>query len=142
MAIECALCDHLSTEHRRNGACFAPACLCGWAEDIDSKNNGVSLPYTRKKAFLEKGCYYCGGQARTVDHVIPRYRGGGSDCTNLVPACEPCNRFKRAMMPEEFLAHCKELVSMGTDFEKSQAQKILDWNISNAWVQQANKMPR
>jgi hypothetical protein len=30
----------------------------------------------------------------TVDHIIPRSKGGGSFQWNLAPACNPCNRSK------------------------------------------------
>ena len=32
----------------------------------------------------DRVCAYCGGKATTVDHVVPRSRGGGSTWTNLV----------------------------------------------------------
>jgi 5-methylcytosine-specific restriction endonuclease McrA len=41
-------------------------------------------------------CQYCGrelGQL-TIDHVIPRYRGGEHSWENLVAACPQCNRRK------------------------------------------------
>jgi 5-methylcytosine-specific restriction endonuclease McrA len=41
-------------------------------------------------------CQYCGRQTThlTIDHVIPRHRGGGHRWDNLVAACPPCNRRK------------------------------------------------
>ncbi len=41
-------------------------------------------------------CQYCGRQTThlTIDHVIPRHRGGGHHWDNLVTACPPCNRRK------------------------------------------------
>lgn len=38
-----------------------------------------------------RSCVYCGRQAATVDHVIPRSRGGDSSWENLVACCAPCN---------------------------------------------------
>lgn len=46
-------------------------------------------------------CAYCGGPAETVDHVLPRSRGGGSTWLNLVAACYPCNSFKADRTPAE-----------------------------------------
>ncbi len=37
----------------------------------------------------------------TVDHVLPRYRGGAHVWNNLVAACPPCNRKKGGRLPEE-----------------------------------------
>lgn len=36
-------------------------------------------------------CGYCGRAAATVDHVIPKSRGGDSSWENLVACCGPCN---------------------------------------------------
>lgn len=45
-------------------------------------------------------CVYCGATKEDspleIDHVIPVSRGGTSDIGNLVAACKPCNRGKRA----------------------------------------------
>ncbi|WP_022873615.1 HNH endonuclease [Nesterenkonia alba] len=38
-----------------------------------------------------RACAYCGKPAATVDHVIPRSRGGDSSWENLVACCGPCN---------------------------------------------------
>ncbi|WP_125776522.1 HNH endonuclease [Antribacter gilvus] len=46
-------------------------------------------------------CAYCGGPAETVDHVLPRSRGGPSTWLNLVAACYPCNSFKADRTPAE-----------------------------------------
>jgi 5-methylcytosine-specific restriction endonuclease McrA len=46
-------------------------------------------------------CGYCGGCADTVDHVLPRCRGGGDTWFNLVAACQSCNGAKGARTPRE-----------------------------------------
>ncbi len=46
-------------------------------------------------------CTYCGGRADTVDHVLPRCRGGGDTWFNLVAACQPCNGLKGDRTPQE-----------------------------------------
>jgi 5-methylcytosine-specific restriction endonuclease McrA len=48
-------------------------------------------------------CQYCGKETRqlTLDHVIPRYRGGQHTWENVVSACVPCNRRKAGKTPEE-----------------------------------------
>jgi len=52
-------------------------------------------------------CQYCGQQTRqlTLDHVIPRYRGGQHTWENVVSACVACNRHKAGRTPQE--AHMK-----------------------------------
>ena len=48
-------------------------------------------------------CQYCGKvtQQLTLDHVIPRYRGGEQTWENVVSACIPCNRRKAGQTPKE-----------------------------------------
>ncbi|WP_205696214.1 HNH endonuclease [Conexibacter sp. SYSU D00693] len=57
---------------------------------------------TRRAVFARDGwsCQYCGSRANlTVDHVIPRSKGGPSTWDNIVAACAPCNRRKGDTMP-------------------------------------------
>ena len=63
-----------------------------------------------RKAVLARDswtCQYCGHQATglTVDHVIPRSRGGQSEWDNIVAACAPCNRRKGNRTPHEARMH-------------------------------------
>ncbi len=48
-------------------------------------------------------CQYCGRESSnlTVDHVVPRYRGGEHCWENLVAACPACNRRKGGRTLEE-----------------------------------------
>src|SRR6204780_1258454 len=50
-------------------------------------------------------CQYCGvilpSAELTLDHVIPRSRGGSSTWENLVACCHPCNRRKGNQFPLE-----------------------------------------
>ena len=48
-------------------------------------------------------CQYCGYQSHslTLDHVIPRYRGGQHTWENVVSACAACNRRKAGRTPKE-----------------------------------------
>lgn len=38
-------------------------------------------------------CAYCGNKATSLDHVIPKFKGGKTIRSNLVPACQ-CNHHK------------------------------------------------
>jgi len=51
----------------------------------------------------EYRCAYCGQRSGylTIDHVIPRHRGGSHSWENLVTACAVCNRKKGGRTPEE-----------------------------------------
>jgi 5-methylcytosine-specific restriction endonuclease McrA len=47
-------------------------------------------------------CQYCGtAHDLTLDHVIPRAKGGASTWHNLVTACKRCNSRKGDFAPEE-----------------------------------------
>jgi len=48
-------------------------------------------------------CQYCGRRTSdlTLDHVVPRHRGGAHSWENVVSACIPCNRRKAGRTPEE-----------------------------------------
>lgn len=49
-------------------------------------------------------CVYCGSNSKlTIDHVIPKSRGGSNDISNLVTACEPCNNQKSNKSLDTFL---------------------------------------
>jgi 5-methylcytosine-specific restriction endonuclease McrA len=53
---------------------------------------------TRRAVFARDRwtCQYCGGVrgTLTIDHVVPRSRGGPSSWENIVTCCAPCNRRK------------------------------------------------
>lgn len=50
----------------------------------------------------KRQCAYCGHfAATTMDHVLPRSRGGPTSWKNAVAACEPCNARKGNRTPEE-----------------------------------------
>ena len=60
---------------------------------------------TRRDIFLRDKftCQYCGSQSKdlTLDHVLPRHRGGKHEWDNVVAACKRCNHRKAGQTPEE-----------------------------------------
>ena len=64
---------------------------------------------TRKAVLARDGwiCQYCGSDrpGLTVDHVIPRSRGGESVWENIVASCAACNRRKGNRLPHEIRMH-------------------------------------
>ena len=46
-------------------------------------------------------CGYCGGTATTIDHLLPRSRGGSNSWRNTVAACGGCNQRKGDRTPAE-----------------------------------------
>jgi 5-methylcytosine-specific restriction endonuclease McrA len=65
----------------------------------------VQRKISRRALFARDGwrCVYCGtsGGRLTLDHVIPRSRGGESVWENVVTSCAPCNLRKGDRLPEE-----------------------------------------
>lgn len=51
------------------------------------------LKLSRRGVLVRDGfrCQYCGERAETIDHVVPRSRGGTHTWENLVAACRGCN---------------------------------------------------
>lgn len=64
---------------------------------------------TRREVFTRdrNTCQYCGrtGSDLTLDHVLPRHRGGAHSWENLVAACRACNHRKGGRTPEEARQH-------------------------------------
>lgn len=60
---------------------------------------------SRREVFVRDRhtCQYCGRQSHdlTLDHVVPRHRGGGHTWENLVAACKTCNHRKGGKTLEE-----------------------------------------
>lgn len=64
---------------------------------------GRSVPVSRRGVLRRDGyrCAYCARSAGTVDHVLPRSRGGRDAWDNLVACCVRCNNVKGDRTPEE-----------------------------------------
>lgn len=58
----------------------------------------TKVPYSKKNIFARDKykCAYCGREVEvlTVDHIIPKAKGGKSSFDNCVAACKPCNNRK------------------------------------------------
>ena len=56
----------------------------------------ATVPLTRKAVFARDGgrCVYCSAPATSLDHVVPKSRGGPHSWDNVVSACARCNHVK------------------------------------------------
>ncbi|MCD6385517.1 HNH endonuclease [Candidatus Sumerlaeota bacterium] len=108
----------------------------------------LDVKFNRRNIFLRDNftCQYCGRKAQrdelTIDHVIPRSRGGKSTWENVVIACIECNAKKGDSLPQEkglqlrrkpkkphWLITCRRFF---TPEKKSVWQKFIDhayWNV-------------
>lgn len=71
----------------------------------------VKRPFRQRVAFNRRNlfkrddhtCQYCGARSNdlTLDHVVPRSRGGPTNWDNVVACCKRCNARKRDRTPDE-----------------------------------------
>lgn len=69
----------------------------------------VKVPYHRRTALSRRAvfarddhrCQYCGAMADSIDHIVPRSRGGLHVWENVAAACRRCNLDKRDRTPDE-----------------------------------------
>ena len=99
-------------------------------------------------------CVWCSAASwardRTLEHLLPRSRGGRSGAHNLLPACRACNRARRSQGAAAYarrraddgravdvallLAGLDRLAAGGTpaerDYGKRQGRMVRDWQAS------------
>jgi 5-methylcytosine-specific restriction endonuclease McrA len=112
-------------EHRRRGrdcgrvlvlnATYEPINVCTVRRAavllLKEKADTHRRKITRRAVFARDGwaCQYCGARANlTVDHVIPRSKGGPSTWENIVASCAPCNRRKGDHLPHKVGMHPRQ----------------------------------
>lgn len=63
----------------------------------------LEIPLSRRNILERDGhtCQYCGAHGDTIDHIMPRSRGGEDSWVNCVCACASCNRQKKDLTPQE-----------------------------------------
>ncbi len=64
---------------------------------------GRAVPVSRRGVLRRDGnrCGYCGASATTIDHVLPKSRGGKDTWENLIACCLRCNNVKGDRTPQE-----------------------------------------
>jgi 5-methylcytosine-specific restriction endonuclease McrA len=69
------------------------------------------VPFSKKNVLVRDGfkCAYCGAERQrlTIDHIIPKSKGGKADFENCVSSCKPCNNKKGDRTPREALMYLK-----------------------------------
>lgn len=70
-------------------------------------NHMICIPYSKKNVMKRDNyiCQYCSKQlnskSATIDHIIPRSKGGKNNWVNTVVACRDCNCKKGSMLLED-----------------------------------------
>lgn len=84
---------------------------------------GVEYRARADEALAGRPCVYCGDPAQTLDHIVPRSKGGPDSPDNLVPACQRCNSAKSALSLEEWAARLRQDLAR-VDRKRQQLQGI------------------
>jgi hypothetical protein len=103
-------------------------------------------------------CVWCSAESwardRTVEHLLPRSRGGRNGAHNFLPACRACNRARRSQAAAAYARQCArdgrdvnaELLAEGLDrladhgsteerrYGLRQGRAVRDWLASEAAV--------
>ena len=71
----------------------------------------TSVTFTKKNVLIRDRfkCAYCGARRErlSIDHIIPKSRGGKMTFENCVAACKPCNLKKGGRTPSEARMYLK-----------------------------------
>jgi len=69
------------------------------------------VPFSKRNILVRDGfkCAYCGVERGklTIDHIIPKSRGGKATFENCVSSCKPCNNKKGNRTPHEARMYLK-----------------------------------
>jgi 5-methylcytosine-specific restriction endonuclease McrA len=95
---------------------------------------------TRREVFIRDGftCQYCGRTGTsdlTIDHVVPKSRGGGHSWDNLVSACKSCNHRKGGRLPGEARMNLKRAPAEPRAGQYYTIERRVAGDLEAAWVQ-------
>ena len=97
----------------------------------------------------EHRCIYCGDRSESIDHVMPKSRGGPSVTENCVPACLACNGRKgdadafRWYRSQSFYDPRRAMaIRAWTDGDLALATRLLSWTQTPASQQPKDHQTR
>ncbi len=92
---------------------------------------------TRREVFIRDAytCQYCGRQTGdlTIDHVVPKSRGGGHSWDNLVSACKSCNHRKGGKLLTEVRMALRKLPTEPRAGFYYTIERRLDGPVADGW---------
>ena len=92
---------------------------------------------TRREVFIRDNytCQYCGRQSGdlTIDHIIPRSRGGPHTWENLVSACKPCNHRKGGKLLGEVWMSLRSMPVEPSAGVYYTIERRLDASLTDSW---------
>lgn len=89
------------------------------------------LKINRHRLYKRDGhqCTYCGSKRNlTIDHIIPKSKGGQNTWMNLITSCSTCNRLKGDKTPEE--ANMKMII---LPYEPTIFSEIINSSVEDIW---------
>jgi 5-methylcytosine-specific restriction endonuclease McrA len=89
------------------------------------------LKLNRHRLYRRDGheCTYCGSKKNlTIDHIIPKSKGGQNTWMNLITCCSPCNRLKNDRTPEQ--ANMKMNI---LPYEPNLFSEIINSSVGDLW---------
>ena len=108
-AVCLVLCDKAEVVHDSGGQVLHSATVTVAAPSVIRLRRYVRIPQRNRvpltrAALMRRDnykCAYCGRAAATIDHVLPRSRGGQHTWENCVASCQMCNHRKADRLLEE-----------------------------------------
>jgi 5-methylcytosine-specific restriction endonuclease McrA len=97
-----------------------------------------TLRVNRSRIYRRDGheCAYCGSNKQlTLDHIIPRSRGGDNSWTNLVTCCHKCNLHKADKTPQE-----ANMVLRKKPYEPSMFSDVINNTVDKIWEEYKSMM--
>lgn len=84
-------------------------------------------------------CGYCGEEATSLDHIVPRFKSGSNNRNNLVPACRRCNQNKASHDKKEWYQQqayfCPERLAKIVTWQE---QEVIDIFVYNNEIESIN----
>ena len=125
---------HATTVHSPS-RCFPSPSVIRMVYLIHRPRPRVKL--TRREVFIRDHytCQYCGRQAGdlTIDHVVPKSKGGEHTWENLVSACKPCNHRKGGKSLGEARMTLKKAPAEPRAGMYYTIERRLDANVADSW---------
>lgn len=97
-----------------------------------------NIRVNRNRIYRRDGgeCVYCGSTKQlTLDHVIPKSKGGKNTWSNLVTCCHKCNLYKADRNPQEAGMNMRT-----KPYEPSLFSDVLNNSIERVWVDYKSSM--
>ncbi len=92
------------------------------------------IPYSKRGVFIRDGyvCQYCGDELirsnATIDHIVPKAKGGKTSWKNCVCSCKKCNNLKgdKNLYDTQFVLKSTPKRPKVSDYIRIKSNQIMD----------------